>query len=42
MTLTPYDKGDGRDLTQLEIPLDSAKLILFRWGLTLQRWEMKR
>jgi hypothetical protein len=42
MTLTPYDKGDGRDLTPIEIPLDSAKLILFRWGLTLHRWEMKR
>jgi hypothetical protein len=42
MTLKPYDKADGRDLTQIEIPLDSAKLLLFRWGLTLHRWEMKR
>jgi hypothetical protein len=42
MTLTPYDKGDGRDLTQIEIPLDSAKLLLFRWGLALQRREIMR
>jgi hypothetical protein len=42
MTLTPYDKGDGRDLTPIEIPLDSMKTLLFRWGLTLHRWEMER
>jgi hypothetical protein len=42
MKLTPYDKGDGRDLTPIEIPLDSAKLLLLRWGLALQRREMKR
>jgi hypothetical protein len=42
MTLKPYDKGDGRDLTQIEIPLDSAKLLLWQWGLALQRREMKR
>lgn len=42
MTLTPYDKGDGRDLTQIEIPLDSAKLLLWQWGLALQRREMMR
>jgi hypothetical protein len=42
MKLTLYDKGDGRDLTPIEIPLDSAKLLLFRWGLALQRREMMR
>jgi hypothetical protein len=42
ITLKLYDKGDGTDVTQIEIPLDSAKLLLLQWGLTLQRWEMKR
>lgn len=42
VTLQLYDKGDGRDLTQIEIPVDSAKLLLWQWGLALQRWEMKR
>jgi hypothetical protein len=42
MTLTPYDKGDGRALTPTEIPLDSAKLLLWQWGLALQRREMMR
>jgi len=42
MTLKPYDKGDGRDLTEIEIPLNSMKLLLFRWGLALQRREMMR
>jgi hypothetical protein len=42
MTLQLYDKGDGRDLTQIEIPLDSMKLLLLQWGLALQRREMKR
>jgi hypothetical protein len=42
ITLKPYDKSCETEMTQIEIPLDSAKLLLLQWGLTLQRWEMKR
>ena len=31
ITLQLYDKGDGTDLTPIDIPVDSAKLLLLQW-----------
>jgi len=26
----------------IEIPMEKVKLLLFEWGVALQRWRMKR
>lgn len=42
ITIEPYVEEHETEVPQIEIPLDSAKLLLFKWGVTLQRWQIKR
>lgn len=30
----------NEEIPQVEIPVDEAKLLLFEWGVALQRWKM--
>jgi hypothetical protein len=42
ITIQSYEEAHDKKVPPIEIPVDSAKLLLFRWGLALQRREMRR
>lgn len=42
ITIEPYIKEDDTEIPMVEIPLEKAKLLLFEWGVALQRWRMER
>jgi hypothetical protein len=42
ITIEPYIKENETEIPMVEIPLEKAKLLLFEWGVALQRWRMKR
>jgi hypothetical protein len=42
ITIQSYEEAHDKKVPPIEIPVERAKLLLFQWGLTLQRWEMKR
>jgi hypothetical protein len=42
ITIEPYVGENETEIPMVEIPLEKAKLLLFEWGLALQRWRMKR
>ena len=42
ITIEPYIDEGETEIPMVEIPLEKAKLLLFEWGVALQRWRMKR
>lgn len=42
ITIEPYIREDETEIPKVKIPLESAKLLLFKWGVALQQWRMKR
>ena len=43
ITIEPYiGEEEETEIPQIEMPLESAKLLLFKWGLAIQRWRMRR
>lgn len=42
ITIEPYIEEHETEVPKIEIPVDSAKLLLFKWGVALQRWQMKQ
>lgn len=42
ITIEPYIGEDETEIPMVEIPMENAKLLLFEWGVALQRWRMKR
>ena len=42
ITIEPYIEEDETEIPMMEIPLEKAKLLLFEWGVALQRWRMNR
>lgn len=42
ITIEPYDQAQETEASPIEIPLEKVKLLLFEWGVALQRRRMKR
>jgi len=42
ITIEPNDQAQETEATPIEIPLDKVKLLLFEWGVALQRRRIKR
>ncbi len=42
ITIEPYIAEDETEIPKVQIPLEKAKLLLFEWGVALQRWRMKQ
>lgn len=42
ITIQSYEESHDKNVPAIEIPVARAKLLLFQWGLILQRWEMRR
>ncbi len=42
ITIEPYISEDETEIPKVRIPLEKAKLLLFEWGVALQRWRMKQ
>jgi hypothetical protein len=42
ITIEPYDQVPETEASPIEIPIEKVKLLLFEWGVALQRWRMKQ
>ena len=42
ITIEPYISEDKTEIPKVRIPLERAKLLLYKWGVALQRWQIKR
>jgi hypothetical protein len=40
ITIEPYIGEDETEIPKVKIPLEKAKLLLFEWGVVLQRWRV--